>query len=308
MLYRQVIHPTLISKEEHIDELMEKWKEQGYHLGVKYTKVAAQKLTKTVIETAIAGGGGLVETLRHSYSMNDLRRVPHSDENPYYSYYRESDADQRIMPRSWHEGSRHQQLEEEGDDDQIQIRQVRGRRRRAQTGSLLALTNESDSNEYASDTSDTYRKRGTSTRQKAYTSSSSLSRTGTVYATLPRKTRSTRPIGGDNQPALKTQLVNKGSMITRENEKGKSVRPISVSPVKKMTKRPLKNTMESKKELNLKNEVKGKVRQGKITKKEPIKENKLHEPEDPDDLKGETFDMTDITDERKDSKGKCEIS
>jgi len=35
MLYRQVIHPNLISKEEHIDELMEKWKEQGYHLGVK---------------------------------------------------------------------------------------------------------------------------------------------------------------------------------------------------------------------------------------------------------------------------------
>ena len=45
-----------------------------------------------------------------------------------------------------------------------------------------------------------------------------------------------------------------------------------------------------------------------VTKKEPIKENKLHEPEDPDDLQGETFDMTDITDERKDSKGKCEIS
>ena len=70
-----------------------------------------------MIETAIAGGGGLVETLRHSYSMNDLRRVPHSDENPYYSYYRESDTDQRIMPRSWHEGSRHQQLDEEGDDE-----------------------------------------------------------------------------------------------------------------------------------------------------------------------------------------------
>ena len=228
-----------------------------------------------MIETAIAGGGGLVETLRHSYSMNDLRRVPHSDENPYYSYYRESDADQRIMPRSWHEGSRHQQLDEEGDDDQIQIREVRGRRRRAQTGSFLALTNGSDSNEYASDTSDNYRKRGTSTRQKAYTSSSSLPRTGTVYATLPRKTRSTRPIGGDNQPAIKTQSVNKGSMIPRENEKGKTVRPISVSPMKKMTKRPSKSPMVSKKELNSNNEMKRKTRQGKITKKEAIKENKL---------------------------------
>ena len=35
MLYRQVIHPTLISREEDIDELMAKWKEQGYLLGMK---------------------------------------------------------------------------------------------------------------------------------------------------------------------------------------------------------------------------------------------------------------------------------
>merc|ERR1711915_256876 len=183
-----------------------------------------------------------------------------------------------------------------------------GRRRRAQTGSLLALTNESDGNEYASDTSDTYRERGTSTRQKAYTSSSSFLRTGTVYATLPRKTRSTRPIGRDNQPAIKTQSVNKGSMIPRENEKGKTVRPISVSPMKKMTKRPSKSPMVSKKELNSNNEMKRKTRQGKITKKEAIKENKLQEPEDPDDLQGEMFTMTDDTDEKNNSKGKCEIS
>ena len=43
----------------------------------RYTIVAAQKLTKTVIETAIAGGGGLVDTLRHSYSMNDLPDLVH---------------------------------------------------------------------------------------------------------------------------------------------------------------------------------------------------------------------------------------
>ena len=38
----------------------------------RYTKVAAQKLTKTVIEKAIAGGRGIVDTLRLSYSMNDF--------------------------------------------------------------------------------------------------------------------------------------------------------------------------------------------------------------------------------------------
>ena len=97
-------------------------------------------------------------------------------------------------------------------------------------------------------------------------------------------------------------------MIPRENEKGKTVRPISVSPMKKMTKRPPKSPMVSKKELNSNNEMKRKTKQGKITKKEAIKENKVQEPEDPDDLQGETFTVTNVTDEKKDSKGKCEIS
>ena len=35
LLYRQVIHPTLINREEDIDDLMKRWKEQSYHLGLK---------------------------------------------------------------------------------------------------------------------------------------------------------------------------------------------------------------------------------------------------------------------------------
>ena len=59
--------------------------------------MAAQKITKTMVETALRGGGGLVDTLRHSYSMGDLRGVegnqleylpregdPYSDEAPHY--------------------------------------------------------------------------------------------------------------------------------------------------------------------------------------------------------------------------------
>ena len=50
-----------------------RWRQEGYTLGVRYTKVAAQTITKTMVETALRGGGGLVDTLRHSYSMGDLR-------------------------------------------------------------------------------------------------------------------------------------------------------------------------------------------------------------------------------------------
>ena len=34
-LYRQVIHPTLTSREEDIDDFVKKWKDQSYSLGLK---------------------------------------------------------------------------------------------------------------------------------------------------------------------------------------------------------------------------------------------------------------------------------
>ena len=74
-----------------------RWRQEGYTLGVRYTKVAAQTITKTMVETALRGGGGLVDTLRHSYSMGDLRGMegnqleylpregdPYSDDGPPY--------------------------------------------------------------------------------------------------------------------------------------------------------------------------------------------------------------------------------
>jgi receptor expression-enhancing protein 1/2/3/4 len=35
LIYRHVIHPALISREDDIDDLMKRWKEQSYHLGLK---------------------------------------------------------------------------------------------------------------------------------------------------------------------------------------------------------------------------------------------------------------------------------
>jgi hypothetical protein len=126
------------------------------YLPFRYTKVAAQKLTKTVIETAIAGGGGIVETLRHSYSMNDLRRVPNSDQNSSYPYDDEDTSDGRVLPRSWHEDPRYSRFEEL--DDPVKARAVRGPRK-PQTGSLLALTSESDQYDYPSVSKDVKRRR-----------------------------------------------------------------------------------------------------------------------------------------------------
>jgi len=97
LLYRRLVHPTLVAKEKEIDAALDRWRQEGYTLGVRYTKVAAQTITKTMVETALRGGGGLVDTLRHSYSMGDLRGMegnqleylpregdPYSDEGPPY--------------------------------------------------------------------------------------------------------------------------------------------------------------------------------------------------------------------------------
>ena len=120
----------------------------------RYTKVAAERLTKTVIETAIAGGGGLVDTLRQSYSMNDLRE----EEIDQF--------DRSAMVQSWHPA-----------------REVRGeerRMRRHHTGSVLALSSDQTSQEVP-------RRRAASVRQKrVQAASSTASRPSSMYGTIPR--------------------------------------------------------------------------------------------------------------------------
>ena len=127
--------------------------------------MAAEKLTKTVIETALAGGGGLVETLRQSYSMNDLR----------------AEGEEEDMARGRRFRYKHSDYEAE-----------MRRSRRAQTGSMLALTSESHQEREAvgrREEAEVPRRRATSVRQKkSATSSGSLNtpRPSSMYGTLPR--------------------------------------------------------------------------------------------------------------------------
>ena len=128
--------------------------------------MAAEKLTKTVIETALAGGGGLVETLRQSYSMSDLRaEEEEGDDVARARRFRYKHADYEAEMR---------------------------RSRRAQTGSMLALTSEShQEGEVGGRREDTEvpRRRAVSVRQKkpaSTSTSSSTPRPSSMYGTLPR--------------------------------------------------------------------------------------------------------------------------
>ncbi|XP_018348535.1 PREDICTED: uncharacterized protein LOC108752301 isoform X1 [Trachymyrmex septentrionalis] len=72
ILYRRFVHPALIRREAEIDEALARATEQGYtavlHLGTKGVNYA----TTVLMQTAIKGGGGLVQQLRKSYSLSDL--------------------------------------------------------------------------------------------------------------------------------------------------------------------------------------------------------------------------------------------
>ena len=87
----------------------------------RYTRAAAKKMTTIVIETALAGGGGLVKTLRHSYSLSDLRGVQQGREEALGQDEGNEPRD-RVVPRSLYEDSGYQPLE--GEDGAVQRRTV----------------------------------------------------------------------------------------------------------------------------------------------------------------------------------------
>ena len=94
----------------------------------------AESVTNTVIQTALAGGGGLVKTLRHSYSVGDLSRGEQREVEEGEEY----EERERVVPRSWHEDTGYKQIQEE----KVEMRKVRGRRKDS-TSSTLSLTSES---------------------------------------------------------------------------------------------------------------------------------------------------------------------
>ena len=272
----------------------------------RYTKVAAQKLTKTVIETAIAGGGGLVDTLRHSYSMNDLQGGTHSGQGQYDMYHREDQGDGRIMPQSWHEGRRYDTFEDP--DSPVETRAIRGRRK-PQTGSLLALTSENDLNEPRQETR---RRRVGSVRHKEPTSSS-LPRSGAIYGTLPRKPRKPRSPAPDLQPLVRRSTVSKENISLEESdgEAQAKHRALSASPVRKVVKKKPPNSLDiiySKNQpVNMKPRPLRTRRKNASNKNLP-KETEEEEKEATDNKSEDTFSMTYSEEEKRESRKKCEIS
>ncbi|XP_023018578.1 receptor expression enhancing protein A isoform X6 [Leptinotarsa decemlineata] len=75
ILYRKFVHPTLSSREQEIDEYISKAKEQSY----KQVLDLGSKGVSALMQTALKGGGGIVNQLKRSYSLSDLSDTVQED-------------------------------------------------------------------------------------------------------------------------------------------------------------------------------------------------------------------------------------
>ncbi|KAK9738018.1 TB2/DP1, HVA22 family [Popillia japonica] len=101
ILYRKFVHPMLSSREQEIDDYISKAKEQSY----KQVLDLGSKGVNALMQTAIKGGGGLVNQIRKSYSLSDLSEQRHERE---YEGNEETDslAEPRVVRRR-HSPRRH---------------------------------------------------------------------------------------------------------------------------------------------------------------------------------------------------------
>ncbi|XP_034244234.1 uncharacterized protein LOC117646951 isoform X1 [Thrips palmi] len=72
ILYRKFVHPTLKKKEQEIDEAINHAKAQGYRTILQLGARGVDYARYVIMQTAIKGGGGLMNQLRKSYSLSDL--------------------------------------------------------------------------------------------------------------------------------------------------------------------------------------------------------------------------------------------
>ncbi|XP_054088826.1 uncharacterized protein LOC105210370 isoform X3 [Zeugodacus cucurbitae] len=71
-LYRKFVHPMLTRREQEIDEYLNQAKERGYSAVLQLGTKGVNYATNVIMQTALKGGGNLVQTLRRSYSLSDL--------------------------------------------------------------------------------------------------------------------------------------------------------------------------------------------------------------------------------------------
>lgn len=74
VLYRKFIHPTLAKRENEIDDMISKAKEQGYSAVLTLGSKAMTSATNLAIQ-AVSRGPEMLDQIRRSYSNSDVNQV-----------------------------------------------------------------------------------------------------------------------------------------------------------------------------------------------------------------------------------------
>nr|XP_022919973.1 receptor expression-enhancing protein 2 isoform X2 [Onthophagus taurus] len=98
ILYRKFVHPMLSSREQEIDDYISKAKEQSY----KQVLEIGSKGMSALMQTALKGGGGLVNQIRKSYSLSDLSEQRHDLRDYESTEETDSLVEARVIRRQKH--------------------------------------------------------------------------------------------------------------------------------------------------------------------------------------------------------------
>jgi len=83
VIYRRWLHPFLCDKEEEIDAVLQRVKEQGTNTAMTWIHQGVQWLGGVIVRGAVKGGGGLMQQLKRSYSLTDLGEPQQFDQHRF---------------------------------------------------------------------------------------------------------------------------------------------------------------------------------------------------------------------------------
>jgi len=96
IVYRRFLHPVLCNREEEIDAVLCRAKEQGYQKVSAYATRGLSWVASSILSTAIRGGGTVLTQIRRSYSMldvSDLAELAFRDEVRFQDVTEDSNQD-----------------------------------------------------------------------------------------------------------------------------------------------------------------------------------------------------------------------
>ncbi|XP_037775260.1 uncharacterized protein LOC119572307 isoform X5 [Penaeus monodon] len=108
ILYRKFVHPWLTRREDDIDNCIAQAKQQGYSTVIQLGTKGVNYATTVLMQTAIKGGGGIVNQLRRSYSSGEfpdgdmnrnVKALPHIPDDDYDDHMHSSESDAAYRPR-----------------------------------------------------------------------------------------------------------------------------------------------------------------------------------------------------------------